>query len=773
MKRIFSVFAALVMTVVMLFSGCALAEENSDDVLETRLSNMTLREKVAQMMIASFRVWQEVPETTDGEQPAEEAPKTNITELNDEIREMVAREHFGGILLFGENFSDPEQTLRLVSDLQTTNRNGGGIPQLIFTDQEGGNVNRVPYSTIGVGNMALGASGDPENARQMAAIHGEEIGLLGIHTDFAPVMDVNNNASNPVIGIRSFSDDPQTVAQFGCAYLAGLHDAGIIAALKHFPGHGNTATDSHTGFPLINSSYEELKECELVPFWAAIDAGADLVMTAHIQYPQIEQETYTSVSTGEQVYLPATMSRVILTDILRGDMGFDGLIVTDALDMKAITDNFSLEDTVKMTINAGADLLILPAVKDTNLFKLTETYIDTAVALVEGGEIDEARINESVLRILKLKARYGVLDRTDFTVTDEQIAAAKDGVGSAEHRETEWQVAESALTLVKNENGAFPLQVKPGEKTLIIFADSCASRAGTGDLARQLLEEKQALPGGAEIVVMKNTKDNGDLCVLAALGADHVILVHRVYAQACLDPSTEDGFSSGTFDRIIDALHEKGKTAIVVSCQLPYDAARFQDADAILLAYWGSTMRELPAEGSSWSANLPAGLLACFGLCEAKGVLPVNIPSLNEEYQPTDEILWTRGHAAAGEGSEAPAEANAAEANEPSAQQAVQYVLYLGTNDKDTNKPVFTQAEALEKLKDILIRNFGGYTIQEAHGGWIDDGKEYQEYTLVIYLSDTTIDRIHAAADEMIEAFHQSSVLIQENPTRTEFYSGE
>lgn len=661
MKRIFSVFAALEMTVVMLFSGCAYAEGSSDDELEIMLSNMTMREKVAQMMIASFRVWQEVPETTDGEQPAEEAPKTNITELNDEIREMVAREHFGGILLFGENFSDPEQTLRLVSDLQTTNRNGGGIPQLIFTDQEGGYVNRVPYSTIGVGNMALGASGDPENARQMAAIHGEEIGLLGIHTDFAPVMDVNNNASNPVIGIRSFSDDPQTVAQFGCAYLAGLHDAGIIAALKHFPGHGNTATDSHTRFPLINSTYEELKECELVPFQAAIDAGADLVMTAHIQYPQIEQETYTSVSTGEQVYLPATMSRTILKDILRGDMGFDGLIVTDALDMKAITDNFSVEDTIKLAINAGADLLILPAVQDTNLFKLTETYIDTAVALVESGEIDEARINESVLRILKLKARYGVLDRTDFTVTDEQIAAAKDGVGSAEHRGTERQIAESALTLVKNENGAFPLQVKPGEKTLIIFADSCASRAGTGDLVRLLLEEQQALPDGAEIVVMKNTKDNGDVCVLAALGADHVILVHRVYAQACLDPSMEDGFSSGTFDKIIDALHEKGKTAIVVSCQLPYDAARFPDADAILLTYWGSTMRELPAEGSSWSANLPAGLLACFGLCEAKGVLPVNIPSLNEEYQPTDEILWTRGHAAAGEGSEAPAEANCRE----------------------------------------------------------------------------------------------------------------
>ena len=220
MKKLTALLLVLVLTVVLLFSNVVLAEDNGDDTLEILLSTMTLREKVAQMMIASFRVWQEVPETEDGEQPAEEPPKTNITELNDEIREMIARDHFGGILLFGENFQNPEQSLRLVSDLQTTNLNGGGIPQLIFVDQEGGNVNRIPYSTIGVSNMALGASGDPENARKMAAIHGEEIGLLGIHVDFAPVIDVTNNAANPVIGIRSFSDDPQIVAEYGCAFLS-------------------------------------------------------------------------------------------------------------------------------------------------------------------------------------------------------------------------------------------------------------------------------------------------------------------------------------------------------------------------------------------------------------------------------------------------------------------------------------------------------------------------------------------------------------------------
>ena len=647
MKKRMRLLTALILIAIQATAGSFAAGEAREDTPESILSNMTLREKASQMMIVSFRAWEEVPETEEGEPPKEGYPKANVTELNEEIRSMLARNRFGGYLLFGENFSDTEQSVRMVSGLQAANQSGGGVPMLIFVDQEGGRVNRIPWSSIGVGNMALGATGDPENARKMAAIHGEEIRQLGIHADFAPVVDVNNNPSNPVIGDRSFSDDAQTVAEFGCAYLAGLHDAGTIAALKHFPGHGNTDTDSHTGFPLISSSYEELKENELIPFQTAIDAGADMVMTAHIQFPMIEQETAVSVSTGEKIYLPATMSRTILTDILRKEMGFEGVIVSDALDMAAITKNFSMEDTLKWTVNAGVNLLILPAVFNHSEFLAMEPWVDTLVSLVESGEIDEARIDDSVLRILRLKEKYGVLEQTGFSVTAEQIDAAKESVGSAAHRETEQQIAENALTLVKNESNVFPLQIKPGEKTLILFADSCASRAGNGNLARQLLEERQALPEGAEIVVMKSTKENEGECILAALGADHVILVHRAYSMACLDPATEDGFSSGAFDRIIRTMHEKGKTVIVVSCQFPYDAARFPEADAILLTYWGTAMQGLPAEGRSWSFNLPAGLLACFGQFEAKGRLPVDIPALDETWRPTGEILWPRGYSAA------------------------------------------------------------------------------------------------------------------------------
>ena len=161
-----------------------------------------------------------------------------------------------------------------------------------------------------------------------------------------------------------------------------------------------------------------------------------------------------------------------------------------------------------------------------------------------------------------------------------------------------------------------------------------------------MLEERQALPKGAEIVVMRHTRDNDEECVRAAVEADHVILVHRVYNQACMDPATADGFSSGTFDRIISAVHETGKTVILVSCQLPYDAARFPEADAMLLAYWGGVMRDLPADGSTRSTNLPAELLACFGVGDTRGKLPVNIPDLDENFQPTDKILWSRGEPA-------------------------------------------------------------------------------------------------------------------------------
>ena len=637
---------ALALAVAMLLPAFAMGEAAVDEDIESILSGMTLEQKVGQMMIVSFRTWKEMPlagsdKNDTVENAEEEIPAVNVTELNDEIRACLHDYHFGGTLVFSENCRDAEQTLRLISELQAENQVGGGLPLLVAVDQEGGAVARLGFGTTGTGNMSLVATGDPENARTIAAIYGEELSLLGINADFAPVMDVNNNPNNPVIGVRSFSDSPEVVSEFGVAYMEGLHSRNTIATLKHFPGHGNTDTDSHTGLPCIESSYDELKAVELVPFQAAIDAGADAVMTAHIQYPAIETGTYTSVSTGEEIHLPATMSKVILTDILRGDMGFGGVIISDALDMAAINDNFTDEDVLRMTINAGVDMLILPVVSDTDLFQRNKDMVNTAIEMVRSGEIDEARVDEAVRRILALKKKYGLLAQKDFSVSDGQVEAAVNGCGSAEHRQAAWDIALKGNTLVKNENGAFPIQMNEGDTALILFSDSCASRAGSGELARQMLGDVSD-----QITVMVNDSENGDECVEAAASADHVILVSRAYNAACLDPNTDDGFSTAVFDRIIAARHEAKRPVIVVSCQLPCEAARFTGADAVLLTYGSTVMRAIPpeaGEGSAYAPNLPAALCACFGLVGADGRLPVNITSLNEDYSISSEILYTFG----------------------------------------------------------------------------------------------------------------------------------
>ena len=629
-------------------SGISYAGEAEIDEI---MAGMTLEEKIGQMMVPSFRIWKEVPDASSDElvraveNAEKEAPAVNITELNDTIREGLAEYHFGGTVFFAENCHDAEQTLKLAADLQTANREGSRIPLIISIDQEGGNVARLGFGTSGISSMALRATGEPENARKMGAITGEELALLGINADFAPVMDVNNNPNNPVIGIRSFADDPEEVATYGTAFLEGLKENGIMATLKHFPGHGNTDTDSHTGFPVVESTYEELKACELIPFQAAIDAGVDMIMTAHIQYPNVETETYMA-KTGEEVYLPATMSRTILTDILRGDMGFEGIIVTDALDMAAISEYFETEDVLRMTINAGADMLLLPIVVDTASYRKNLDMVDMAVRLAREGRIDMACVDDAVKRILTVKQKYGLLDQTDFAVTEEKIEAAVSLVGSASHKEAAWQMAEQALTLVKNEDHAFPISMKNGEKTLIVLGDTLASRAALGDFLQKLLEEKELLPEGAEVMTMLNTADNEAACQEEARSADHVILVHRTYGSSCLDPGNSDGFSTGVFDRIIAQCHEDGKPVIVVTAQLPYDAARFTEADAILLAYCSSVMRTVPAEsgaGSAYVPNLPAALCACFGASIPAGELPVNIPKLDENYHITDEILFARG----------------------------------------------------------------------------------------------------------------------------------
>lgn len=275
---------------VSIYSPAVFAAGEGANRIDEIIAGMSLRDKLAQMMFFSPRTWKAdyTPVETDenGEPTAEPIPAEKVTEINEFMWDYIAEHRFGGFLLFGENCNDAGQVLRLTSDMKAATLEGGGIMPLIAVDQEGGTVARLSFGTPGVGNMALAATGDPANAATMASVYGEELSSLGIDVDFAPVMDVNDNPANPVIGIRSFGDDAEVVSEYGVAYIEGLRNKDTVACAKHFPGHGNTDTDSHTGLPQVDRSLDDLRANELVPFKAAIDNGVDMVMTAHIQYPQ-------------------------------------------------------------------------------------------------------------------------------------------------------------------------------------------------------------------------------------------------------------------------------------------------------------------------------------------------------------------------------------------------------------------------------------------------------------------------------------------------------
>ena len=597
--------------------------------------SMTLRQKVGQMLFPGISVWSE---TAEGE-------AADFTQMNDQVAESIAKNQYGGFMLYQNNLRDNEKALELVSSMQQAVLNSDSaykIPLFIAADQEGGVVYRLMKGTTGIGNMALAASGSAENAKTMAKLYGEELAAIGINMDFAPVMDVNTNPSNPIIGSRSFSDVPETAAKFGTEFINGLHENNTIATVKHFPGHGDTDVDSHTGLPLVNRSLEDLEKTELVPFKAAIEAGADMVMTAHIQLPQIEKEVYTSTSTGEEVYLPATLSRTILTDLLREKMGFQGVITTDALDMDSIKENFADDDVYIKAINAGADLLLIPVkpASPEDLSRL-DGIIDRIVALTEEGKISRENIDKSVERILTLKKNRGILDMADFSVTEEKKAALSN-VGSTAHHNLEWELAKKAVTVVKNNNSLVPFALQEGQTVQIFY--TAKSRVNTNVFTGQHLSANGVLPPNLKLQGLPVNTENMQECLAAAQSADYVIVVTSTFSLAELNPGTEDGLVSSYLDQIMDSAHRAGKGVVLVSSYLPYDVARYADkADAILIAYASTPMNELPADGATYSPNIPAALAAVMGEYVPEGTLPIAIPAMNSSYGFSDNTLFTRG----------------------------------------------------------------------------------------------------------------------------------
>ena len=583
------------------------------------LGRMTTEEKIAQMLMLEFRNF------TD-----ESGETLALTALRPEIEEAMKRHALGGVILFGPNVADTGLAVRLVDGMQKANASVAGRAQLFTAiDQEGGALVHLGHGVQMPGNMALGAVGDPCAAEQAGRLIGEEVASIGLNWIASPVVDVNSNPENPIIGVRSFSDDPALVAELGRAMMKGLQAAGIISTLKHFPGHGDTATDSHTGLPRIEKSLDKLRSFELVPFQACIDAGAEAVMTAHIQYPLIETRTAVSVDTGEEISLPATLSETILTDLLRNEMGFQGVIISDAVNMQAVSTHFEPLTLAGMAVEAGVNIILMPV--DTSSPAGLETlgrYIRDLAALVDAGRISPARVDDSVLRILALKERHGLLKPYDGSDLEKRVAHALRTVGSKAHHAVEAELAARALTLVKNENGLLPLQIGE-EKTLILVPFD--NEVQSALYAVGILREEGKLSDAADVRAVTCSRFSGE----DLKGVKHLVAVSAVFCAAEMDPRAAEGAYSLLLDRAIADIHEAGGDVTLVSAQLPYDAKRFPDADAVVIAWLAEGMPEDPrtAKGAplSYGPNLPAALMQILSPEGAfPGTLPVRLPHVDE-----------------------------------------------------------------------------------------------------------------------------------------------
>lgn len=371
---------SLVFLSCLLLTACA----NNNARVQKQLQEMSLEQKIGQMFI----VRPEALDTAFFYDSATELKQHALQEVTPRMRAVAQRYPMGGIILFGHNIKDPEQLERFMADLKSLPGN-----PLLSVDEEGGRVARLAnnpaFHLTKLPPMAtLAAAGRTKEVYDAAYSVGTYLKQYGFDIDFAPVADVNTNPMNIVIGDRAFSNSPQQAAPMVKNYVKGLQKAGVISCIKHFPGHGDTQADSHFGYAMSRKSWAEIIDCEMIPFRAGINAGAQMIMTAHISLPNVIGSN-----------LPSTLSPMILQEKLRGELSFRGVIITDAMEMGAILRQYPIQDACIMAVKAGVDMLLC--------VREYPQVFDALVAAVRRGEIPESRIDESVLRILRLRQAAG------------------------------------------------------------------------------------------------------------------------------------------------------------------------------------------------------------------------------------------------------------------------------------------------------------------------------------------------------------------------------
>ncbi|WP_245918753.1 beta-N-acetylhexosaminidase [Melittangium boletus] len=515
--------------------------------VEALLGGMSLEDKVGQVMMVGF----------------------GGTEVDGGVEQLVRGRRVGGVCLFKRNISDGEQVARLNADLRALF--AGGVPPFLTLDQEGGNVVRVKDGVVVLpGNMALGATRSPELAYAAGLAQGQDLRRLGFNMNLAPVLDVNLNPRNPVIGSRSYGDSVALVSELGRAFVRGQQDAGLVTVAKHFPGHGATDADSHTELPVMRATREEVL-AQMEPFRDVIHEGLDGLMTAHVAVPGL---------TGDDV--PATLHPQLLGGLLRERLGFDGLVLTDELEMDAIARRYGVGQAAVLAVRAGADMVLVPWRAE----KKTEVH-EALMAAARSGELPAARLDEAVRHILVTKERRGLFSPPP--ALEERLATPP----SVQNEEVAHRIARAAVTLLRSQGQHIPLT--PQSRVGVITAEASLGAAIAARAPRARVLDVPAWPERSQRAGLRRRARQ------LALGSDVVVV----------------GLINSYQLELVTLAASTGRPVVVVSMGLPYLAEQADEARAVLAVY------------SYQPAATEAAAAALFGEIGTPGRLPVGLSRLH------------------------------------------------------------------------------------------------------------------------------------------------
>jgi beta-N-acetylhexosaminidase len=518
-----------------------------------------------------------------------------------ELRRQVLQNKIGGIILFGSPVYD---AVRLTNRLQTV----APLPLLMSADFEAGTGMRFEATVNFPWNMALGATGDPALARRQGEITAKEARALGVHQVFAPVVDVNNNAANPVINVRSYGENPETVARFANAFVEGLQANGALATAKHFPGHGDTAVDSHRGLPVINLPRARFESVELVPFKSVVNNNIGSIMIAHIGLPQFDNTQIAPLKNAfkpvyaegevltENATIPATLSPAVGEGLLRKDLNFRGLIVTDAMDMSGLTLYFNQDEAAARAVIAGADMILKPADPDASIRGI--------LAAVKSGRITQERINQSARKILTVKYELGLTKNRLASFEEiERVVASK------EARDLADEIANKAITLVRNDAGLLPLK----QKRVFILAVT------NGDdrffVANHFL--RQLRQGGLnfEVVVLDERSSESEISAAIEQAKKAEIVVAPLYGRVRTGAKNSVGLPENASKALREVL-TRNQNVVGISFGNPYLLGDFPALKTYAVAYG-----EMPSLQR-------AAARAVLGQQDIAGKLPISLPNL-------------------------------------------------------------------------------------------------------------------------------------------------